>query len=50
PTGATFPDGVDPNNTNIRLAPTRPPIEEVEQAMQLVTCCIKLASAEHNAS
>lgn len=50
PTGATFPDGIDPNNTNIRLAPTRPPIEEVEQAMQLVTCCIKLASAEYQAA
>lgn len=50
PTGATFPDGVDPGNSNIRLAPTRPPLEEVEQAMQLVTCCIKLASAEYKAA
>jgi DNA-binding transcriptional MocR family regulator len=47
PTGATYPDGVDPGNCNIRLAPTRPPLEEVEQAMALVTCCIKLASAEY---
>lgn len=47
PTGATYPDGVDPNNCNIRLAPTRPPLEEVQQAMALVTCCIKLASAEY---
>jgi len=46
PTGATFPDGVDPKNCNIRLAPTRPPIEEVELAMEIVACCIKLASAE----
>lgn len=47
PTGATFPDGTDPSDRNIRLAPTRPPIEEVEQAMEIVACCIKLASAEY---
>lgn len=46
PTGATFPDGTDPENRNIRLAPTRPPLEEVELAMQIVACCIKLATAE----
>jgi len=46
PTGATFANGVDPNNRNIRLAPTRPPLAEVELAMQIVACCIKLASLE----
>ena len=46
PTGATFPGGEDPDNRNIRLAPTRPPLEEVELAMQIVACCIKLADAE----
>lgn len=46
PTGATYPDGKDPHDRNIRLAPTRPPLEEVELAMELVACCIKLASAE----
>lgn len=47
PTGATFPNGIDASNQNIRLAPTRPPIEEIELAMEIVACCIKLASAEH---
>lgn len=47
PTGATFPGGIDTDNRNIRLAPTRPPLEEVQQAMELVACCIKLASAEY---
>ena len=47
PTGATFPGGIDPDNRNIRLAPTRPPLEEVELAMQIVACCIKLATAEY---
>ncbi|MEM8858488.1 MAG: aminotransferase class I/II-fold pyridoxal phosphate-dependent enzyme [Chloroflexota bacterium] len=46
PAGATYPGGVDPHNTNIRLAPSRPPLEEVEKAMEVVALCIKLASAE----
>ncbi|MFK7996948.1 MAG: aminotransferase class I/II-fold pyridoxal phosphate-dependent enzyme [Granulosicoccus sp.] len=50
PTGATFPGNVDPDNRNIRLAPTRPPLAEVEQAMQVVACCIELASAEYDAA
>lgn len=50
PTGATFPGGLDPDNRNIRLAPTRPPLEEVRQAMQVVACCIELASAEYDAT
>ena len=46
PAGATWPGGVDPHNRNIRLAPTRPPLAEVEKAMQGVALCVKLASAE----
>ena len=46
PAGATYPDGKDPKNSNIRLAPTRPPIEEVKLAMEVVATCIKLASLE----
>lgn len=46
PTGATFPGGHDPHDRTIRLAPTRPPLSEVEEAMHLVACCIELASAE----
>lgn len=49
PTGATFPGGIDPGNTNIRLAPTRPSLSEIQQAMTLLICCIKLASAEYDA-
>ncbi|MCP4235510.1 MAG: hypothetical protein GY770_18305, partial [Aestuariibacter sp.] len=36
-----------PNNSNIRLSPSRPPVAEVQQAMEVVAICIKLASAEH---
>ena len=44
--GSTYPHGMDPENRNIRLAPTRPPVEEVRRAMEVVALCVKLASAE----
>jgi DNA-binding transcriptional MocR family regulator len=47
PAGATFPYGKDPGNRNIRIAPTRPPVKEVEQAMEVLALCVKLASAEY---
>lgn len=46
PAGAAFPDGLDPNNSNIRLAPTRPELADVKRAMEVVALCIKLASSE----
>ena len=50
PAGATYPGGKDPHNRNIRLAPTRPPLEEVGTAMQGIATCIRLATEEHRAS
>lgn len=44
--GATFPYGVDPDNKNIRIAPTFPPVDELKKAMELFVICVKLASAE----
>ena len=44
--GATFPYGVDPKDSNIRVAPSLPPLEELEQAMQVFCCCLKLAALE----
>lgn len=44
PAGATFPYGKDPDNRNIRLAPSLPVLEEVEQTMQVFVTCVKLAS------
>lgn len=48
PAGAPFPGGKDPDNRNIRLSPSRPPVEEVRQAMEVVALCIKLVSAEYD--
>ncbi len=45
PAGATYPYGRDPHNSNIRLSPSRPPVAEVRQAMEVVALCVKLASA-----
>ncbi|MCA9925618.1 MAG: aminotransferase class I/II-fold pyridoxal phosphate-dependent enzyme [Anaerolineales bacterium] len=50
PAGATYPHGKDPNNSNIRLSPSRPPVAEVAQAMEVVAVCVKLASAAYPAN
>jgi DNA-binding transcriptional MocR family regulator len=43
--GATYPYGKDPNNHNIRIAPSLPPAPQVETAMDVVSLCVKLVSA-----
>lgn len=44
--GATYPYGLDPHDSNIRLAPSFPPLDELEQAMEVFCTAIKLAAAE----
>ena len=44
--GATFPHGKDPKDSNIRIAPSFPTVEEMVQAAELFTLCVKLASVE----
>jgi len=46
PAGATFPYGKDAADKNIRLSPTFPSLPDLEKAMQLLTLCIQLVSAE----
>lgn len=44
--GSSFPLHNDPNDRNIRLAPSLPPVEELETAMEGVTTCVMLAALE----
>jgi DNA-binding transcriptional MocR family regulator len=46
PAGSSFPYKQDPEDTNIRLAPTMPPVAEVTAAMEAVATCVLLAAAE----
>ncbi|MGN8738226.1 aminotransferase [Bilifractor sp. HCP3S3_D3] len=43
--GATWPYGKDPHDSNIRIAPTYPPIDDLKTAAKLFTLCVKLVSA-----
>ncbi len=44
--GATYPYGKDPHDSNIRIAPSFPPLEELIQATELFVICVKLVSIE----
>ena len=44
--GATFPYGIDPQDSNIRIAPSLPPLEELETAMEVLCACLKRAALE----
>ena len=43
---ATYPYGKDPNNKNIRIAPSFPPVDELSLAAELLCICTRLAAAE----
>lgn len=44
--GAAYPYGKDPRDRNIRLAPSYPTLEELEQAIKIVCLCVKIVSLE----
>lgn len=46
PAGSTYPYKKDPNNSNIRLAPSFPSVKEIEAAMRVFVLCVELAAIE----
>ena len=44
--GATFPYGKDPQDSNIRIAPSLPPVAELEAALEVFCVCLRLAALE----
>ena len=44
--GATFPYGKDPQDSNIRIAPSYPSIDELSKAAKLLCVCVQIAAIE----
>lgn len=44
--GATYPYGHDPHDSMIRIAPSLPPLEELQLAMEAFCVCLKMAALE----
>lgn len=46
PAGATWPDGKDPHDTNIRIAPSYPSVDDLAAALDVLVLAVKLVSAQ----
>ena len=44
--GATFPYGKDPQDSNIRIAPSLPPVDELKEAIAVFCVCLRVAALE----
>jgi DNA-binding transcriptional MocR family regulator len=46
PAGATYPYGLDPEDSNVRIAPTFPSLDEIKEAAEGIAICVLLAASE----
>ncbi len=46
PAGATYPGGSEPADSNIRIAPSYPPLSELQTACEVFCVCLRLAALE----
>lgn len=46
PAGASYPYGKDPQDSNIRLAPSFPVVEDIEKAIRILTICAKITAVD----
>ncbi|HCI73798.1 MAG TPA: aminotransferase, partial [Lachnospiraceae bacterium] len=46
PAGATWPGGKDPHDSNIRVAPSFPPLEDLKTATKVLALCTKLVAVK----
>ena len=44
--GATYPYGKDPHDSNIRIAPSFPTLEDLKLAAEIFCVCVKLVSID----
>lgn len=44
--GASYPYGKDPDDSNLRIAPSLPPVEELEKAIEVLCVCLKISALE----
>ncbi|MGN1095111.1 MAG: aminotransferase class I/II-fold pyridoxal phosphate-dependent enzyme [Eubacteriales bacterium] len=44
--GATYPYGIDPDDSNLRIAPSYPELPELEKAAEILCLCVKIAAVE----